>query len=82
VIAPGGGLLTRTLNFTVQVTAPPASAGAATHAKASLIQELTTFPLLLVPIGGAGAAVAVVFLIRRRRGGGESGEENFDTSFE
>ena len=81
-VVSSGGLPTQTLNFTVQVSAPPASAAHATKAKASLTQELTTFPLLLLPIGGAGGAVAAVFLIRKRRGGGESSEENFDTSFE
>jgi len=79
-IAPNG-LLTRTLNFTVQVSAPPASA-AASKAKASITQELTTFPLVLAPIGGAGGAMAAVFLIRKKKGGKASGDQEFDTSFE
>ena len=76
-----GGLLAKTLNFTVQVTTPP-PAVAATKAKASMVQQLTSFPLLLVPIGGAGGAGAAVFLVRKRRAGGAKGEEDFDTSFE
>jgi hypothetical protein len=82
LVAPTGGLLPKTLNFTVHVSTPPPAAHVA-KAKASLVQELTTFPLLLVPIGGAGGAVAAVFLIRKRRGGGEAkGDDEFDTSFE
>jgi hypothetical protein len=81
VIAPGG-LLTRTLNFTVQVTAPPSSVAKADKPKAGLTQELTTFPLLLVPIGGAGGAVAAVFLVKKRKGGKADGDQEFDTSFE
>jgi len=81
-VYPGGGFLSKTLNFTVQVSTPPPSLHAA-KAKASLVQELTTFPYLLVPIGGAGGAVAAVFLIRKRRsGGGAKGDEDFGTSFE
>jgi hypothetical protein len=81
LIAPGG-LLAKTLNFTVQVSAPPPSA-TSTKVKHSMVQELTTFPLLLVPVGGAGGALAAVFLIRKRKsGGGSSGDEEFDTSFE
>ena len=83
VVAPTGGFLTKTLNFTVHVATPPPSAHAA-KAKLSLVQQLTTFPLFLVPIGGgAGGAVAAIFLIRKRRsGGGAKGDEDFDTSFE
>jgi hypothetical protein len=81
LVAPKG-LLAKTLNFTVQVTAAPPTASVTKH-KASLVQELTTFPLLLVPIGGAGGAVAAVFLIRKRRGGGGAkSDADFDTSFE
>ena len=80
VVTPGG-LLEKTLNFTVTVSAPPPSV-VSTKAKGSLVQELMTFPLLLVPVGGAGGAVAAVFLVRKRRGGGAKGEEEFDTSFE
>ena len=81
-IYPAGGFLSKTLNFTVQVSTPPPSAHA-TKAKASLVQELTTFPFLLVPVGGAGGAIAAVFLIRKRKsGGGTKGDEEFDTSFE
>ncbi len=81
VIAPGG-LLTRTLNFTVQVSAPPPSAKADKVANEGLTQELTTFPLLLVPVGGAGGAVAAVFLVKKRKGGKADGDQEFDTSFE
>jgi hypothetical protein len=80
MVVPAGGYLTKTLNFTVQVTAPPASQHVA-KVKESLVQELTTFPLLLLPIGGAGGAIAAVFLIRRRKSGA-GGDEDFDTSFE
>lgn len=45
VVTPGG-LLEKTLNFTVTVSAPPPSAVSA-KAKGSMVQELTTFPLLL-----------------------------------
>jgi len=76
-----GGLLAKTLNFTVKVSSPPPSV-VASKQKASLVSELTTFPLLLVPVGGAGGAAAAVFLIRKRKGGGAKGEEEFDTSFE
>jgi hypothetical protein len=80
-VAPAGGLLTKTLNFTVQVSTPPPSAHAV-KAKAGLVQELTSFPLVLVPIGAAGGAIAGVFLIRKRKSGGAKGDEDFDTSFE
>ncbi len=80
VIAPGG-LFSKTLNFTVSVSAPPQSS-VTVKPKASITQELTTFPLVLVPIGGAGGAVAAIFLVRRRRGGGKTADEEFDTSFE
>ena len=81
-VPSSSGILSKTLNFTVQVSTPPPSANAA-KAKASLVQELTTFPLLLVPVGAAGGAVAAVFLIRKKRsGGGAKGDDEFDTSFE
>lgn len=80
-VVSASGLLTHTLNFTVQVIAPPPPRAAA-KAQGSLTHELTTFPLVLVPVGGAGGAVAAVFLIRKRKGGGAKGEEEFDTSFE
>ena len=77
VIAPGG-IFEKTFNFTVNVTPPPLS-----HEKAGLLQRITTFPLIIAPIGGAAGAGAVVLLVlRRRRGGGAPGEEDFDTSFE
>lgn len=79
VVAPGG-LLTKTLNFTIQVNAP--ALPKVEKAKGGLTQELTTFPLLLVPVGGAGGAVAGVFLVMRRRGGKGDGDQEFDTSFE
>ena len=75
-IAPTG-FAQKTLNFTVQVSAPPPPVKAKT---VPLTQRLTTFPLVLVPIGGAGAAVAAVFVLRRRRGGLDEGEEGFDES--
>jgi len=80
-VVSSGGILTHTLNFTVQVTGPPPPK-AAVKAKASLTHELITFPLVLVPVGGAGGAVAAVFLIRRRKGGGTDADQEFDTSFE
>lgn len=80
VVAPGA-LLTKTLNFTVQVSSPPPPAKTE-KAKSSVVQELTTFPLLLAPVGGAGGAVAAVFLVRKRRGGKADGDQEFDTSFE
>lgn len=80
LIAPGG-LLTKTLNFTVQVNAIPPPVHAA-KPKQTIVQQLTTFPLMLVPIGGAGGAVGAVLLLRRRKGGSATGEEDFDTSFE
>jgi hypothetical protein len=52
-------------------------------AKPTLAKELTTFPLMLVPIGGgAGGAVAALFLLRRRKGGAGGADEDFDTSLE
>lgn len=80
IVTPGG-LFAKTLNFTVQVSAPPPS-GAAAKQKANVAQELITFPLLLVPVGGAGGAVAVVFLVKKRKGGKDAGDQEFDTSFE
>lgn len=80
VVAPGG-LLTKTLNFTVQVSAP-ATPVSADKVKTSLVSQLTTFPMLLVPVGGAGGAVAAIFLVIRRRGGKGDGDQEFDTSFE
>lgn len=80
VVAPGG-FLAKTLNLTVQVSAPPAPK-VAVKAKPTLVQQLTTFPMVLVPVGGAGGAVAAVLVIRKRRGGGGTGDEDFDTSFE
>lgn len=76
-IAPGG-FLAHTLNFTVQVVSPPPPK--LTH-KTTLVERLTTFPLVLAPVGGGAAVVAAVFVLRRRRGGG-GGEEEFDSSFE
>jgi len=80
VVAPGA-LLTKTLNFTILVSAPPVSTKTE-KAKGSVVQDLTTFPLLLAPVGGAGGAVAAVFLVKKRRGGKADGDQEFDTSFE
>ena len=76
----GPGIPNRTLNFTVAVSPPPPSAAA--KQGPSLTERLTTYPLVLVPIGGAGGAIAAVILIRRRGGKGGSSDEEFDTSFE
>ncbi len=73
------GLPSKTLNFTIQVTAPPA---AVAKAGPSLTQQLTSFPLLLLPVGGVGGAVAVTFLLIRRRGKGAAGSEDFDSALE
>lgn len=78
VIAPPG-FAAKSLNFTVQVTAPPPPV---TAKQASITQRLTSFPLVLAPIGGAAGVVAAVFLVRRRRGGLDEGEEGFDESLE
>jgi hypothetical protein len=70
------GLQTKTLNFTV--TATPA-APAAAQQKQSLVQELTSFPLLLVPVGGAAGGGAAAFFLVRRRGKRGGADEEFDT---
>jgi len=79
VVSPQG-LPTKTLNFTVTVTAAPPPP--VVKHKATLVQQLTTFPLMLVPVGGAGGAVVLVLLVRRRGGSKGGGEEEFDNTFE
>jgi hypothetical protein len=79
VVAPGGPL-EKTLNFTVQVTIPPPSTG--TTAKPSLVQQFTSFPLLLVPVGAAGGGGAAAFFVIRRRGKGGGAGEDFDNTLE
>jgi hypothetical protein len=73
------GLASKTFNFTVQVTATPANQG---KSGPSLIDQLTSFPYILAPIGGVGGAgAAAFFLIRRRgKGGGSSTDEEFDNA--
>jgi hypothetical protein len=71
-------LPSKTFNFTVQVTAVPTGGG---KAGPSLIDQLTTFPYVLAPIGGVGGAGAAAFFFIRRRGkGGGAGEEEFDNA--
>ncbi len=78
----GPGVPTKTLNFTVLVTPPPPAVAKQGQGQ-SLTQQFTSFPYVLLPIGGAGGAIAAIFLIRRRGGGkGGGGDEDFDTSFE
>src|SRR5207253_7863055 len=70
---PGSALITavvtpvnlpsKTFNFTVQVTSVPTGSGG--KAAPSLIDQLTTFPYILAPIGGAGGAGAAAFFFIR-----------------
>jgi hypothetical protein len=87
---PGSALITavvtpanqpsKTFNFTVQVTAVPTGAGGS-KGSPSLIDQLTSFPYILAPIGGAGGAGAAVFFFLRRRGkGGAATDEEFDNA--
>ena len=78
-VVSGSGVQTKTLNFTVLVTAPPPST---VKAKPSIVQELTAFPLVLLPVGGAAGAVVAVFLVRRRGSRGSKSDEEFDSSLE
>lgn len=71
------GIASKTLNMTVTVTAPPPPH--IVKPKPTLEQQLTTFPLVLAPIGGAGGAVMMVLLLKRRGSHG-SDEEDFDDS--
>jgi len=86
---PGSALITavvtpanqppKTFNFTVQVTAVPTGSGG--KASPSLIDQLTSFPYVLAPIGGVGGAGAAAFFFIRRRGkGGGSTDEEFDNA--
>jgi len=72
------GIPSKTLNFTVDATAPPPPP---VREQPSLIQQFTAFPMILVPVGGAGGLIAVIVLVIRR-GRGKGGGEDFDTSLE
>jgi len=86
---PGSALITavvtpanqpsRTFNFTIQVTTIPTGSGG--KAAPSLVDQLTSFPYILAPIGGVGGAGAAAFFFIRRRGkGGGSTDEEFDNA--
>jgi len=69
----------KTFNFTVQVIPTPAGGGG--KAAPSLVDQLTSFPYILAPIGGVGGAGAAAFFFIRRRGkGGGSTDEEFDNA--
>jgi len=65
----------KNLTFTIVVEAS-ATAVAAQHHQ-TVTQQLTSFPLLLAPVGGAVVGVSVIVILLRRRGAGGSGEEDF-----
>jgi hypothetical protein len=45
-----------------------------------LVDQLTSFPYILAPIGGVGGAGAAAFFFIRRRKGGGSTDEEFDNA--